>query len=256
MAASIKIDLNCDLGESFGRYVLGEDAAMMAWITSANVACGFHAGDPDVMAETVALTRQNRVALGAHPGYPDLQGFGRRAMRMTPREMTNTVSYQLGALEAIARLAGQDLVHVKPHGALYNLASQDLEAAQAIARAVAAFNPNLILVGLAASVLIDAGAAEGLRAANEGFPDRRYLPDGQLMPRTQKGAVIADPMAVAENALGLARSGIRVNGKAIRIDTLCLHGDNPQAVTNAKQVHLTLNEAGVKICPLKDVLGI
>ena len=256
MAVSIKIDLNCDLGESYGRYVLGEDAAMMAWITSANVACGFHAGDPDVMAETVSLTRKNGVALGAHPGYPDLKGFGRKAMRMTPQEMTHAVCYQMGALEAIARLAGLNLVHVKPHGALYNLAAQDIESAQAIARAVAGFNPALILVGLAGSALIEAGESAGLWTANEGFPDRRYMPDGQLVPRAKEGAVISDPKEVAENALQLARSGIQFGGKTVRIDTLCLHGDNPHAVDNAMLVYQTLKQAGIEICPLRGVLEI
>jgi UPF0271 protein len=224
---------------------------MMALVSSVNVACGFHAGDPDVMADTVSLAKKYGAALGAHPGYPDLQGFGRRRIQMEPRDIFNAICYQLGALEAFARLAGIKLRHVKPHGALYNLAAQDAAAAQAIAQAVFAFNPALILVGLAGSELIRMGKKVGCPVANEGFPDRVYLPDGQLMPRREVGAVITDPQEVASNALRLVVEGIKINDKAIRIETLCLHGDNPQAVENARAVRDTLESAGVEIRPLK-----
>lgn len=255
MDRHLTVDLNCDLGEGFGRYDLGEDAQMMQWISSANIACGFHAGDPVVMARTVSLAVEHGVALGAHPGYPDLGGFGRRAMVLSPHELTCAIDYQLGALEAFARVAGTALVHVKPHGALYNLAAREISTAQTIAQAVASYNPHLILVGLAGSALVQAGKEAGLRVANEGFPDRAYLKDGQLMPRGQPGALIADPEAVARNALRLVREGILFNGEKLGIDTLCLHGDNASAVENAQQVRRTLEEEGVVVCPLAQVLA-
>ena len=249
----VSIDLNCDLGESFGRYQLGEDAAMMALISSANVACGFHAGDPDVMTATISLAKQNGVALGAHPGYPDLQGFGRRDMALSGEEITNAILYQLGALSAFAQAAEIPLVHVKPHGALYNRAARDPIAAAAIARAVRQFNPELILVGLAGSALVRAGQEESLATANEGFPDRAYLPDGSLMPRSQNGAVITEPELVAQNALKLALEGISIAGERISIDTLCLHGDNLKAVANARAIRTALEEADIAILPLSEI---
>ena len=247
MDESLSVDLNCDLGESFGRYELGQDAAIMPLVTSANVACGFHAGDPSVMRSTVQLVKQNKVALGAHPGYPDLQGFGRRQIDLTSREVTDIVTYQVGALAAYATAEGIKLVHVKPHGALYNLASKDFVVAKAIAQAVHEIDPSLILVGLAGSVLVKAGEERGLKVANEGFPDRAYLPNGQLMPRTQDGAVIHQPQIVAANALRLVKQGLIVKGKKVQIDTLCLHGDNLNAVENARVVRLALEKGGVRI---------
>lgn len=247
------VDLNCDMGESFGRYELGQDAAVMPYITSANVACGFHAGDPGVMRRTVQLAKQHEVGLGAHPGYPDLQGFGRRRMEMSAKEITNIVTYQLGALTAFAAVEGISVMHVKPHGSLYNLASQDFIAAKAIAQAVHDFDPSLILVGLAGSMLVKAGEEVDLKVANEGFPDRAYLPDGQLMPRGQEGAVIHQPDIVAENALQLVQDGLKINGKKVKIDTLCLHGDNKNAVENARIVRQKLERAGIKISPMKNL---
>ncbi len=247
MAQPLSIDLNCDLGESFGRYELGQDAEIMALITSANIACGFHASDPSVMANTVALAKRHNVSLGAHPGYPDLQGFGRRAMHLSPNEIAYFVAYQVGALAAFARIAGLSLAHVKPHGALYNLASQDTEAARAIARAVAEYDPNLVLVGLAGSELVREAEAAGLRMAREGFPGRAYLPDGGLMPRAQPGAVISEPGAIAENAVRLVKQGIKKGKEKIKIDTLCLHGDHPEAANNARAVRQALEAEGVKI---------
>lgn len=247
MAPTMKIDLNCDLGESFGRYSLGEDAAMMALITSVNVACGFHAGDFRVMAYTVTLAAEYDVALGAHPGYPDLQGFGRRAMSFSSEEIRNLVIYQLGALAGFARVVGIPLVHVKPHGALYNQSAKDETVAEAIAQAVKSFDPELILVGLAGSLSVAVAQDAGLRVANEGFPDRAYLPNGQLVPRSQADAVLTDPEAVAVNALKLAKEGIIIAGQTIAIDTLCLHGDNPEAVENAKVVRRALESEGIAI---------
>lgn len=252
MVRTLAVDLNCDLGEGFGRYDLGDDAEMMKWITSANVACGFHAGDPDVMARTVALAKAHGVALGAHPGYPDLQGFGRRAMTLSPQALGHVLLYQLGALEAFARIVGTRMAHIKPHGALYNLAAADSITASAIAKAVAAYDPNLILVGLGGSELVRAGLEVGLRVANEGFPDRAYLVNGQLMPRDQEGALIQDPEQVARNALRLVTDGF--SGQPFRIDTLCLHGDHHHAVSNARLVRGTLEDAGVEIHPLGWIL--
>lgn len=250
MEKTLSVDLNCDLGESFGRYNLGADDAMMELITSANIACGFHAGDPSVMARTVSLAKQHGVALGAHPGYPDLQGFGRRQMGLTLEDITHILYYQMGALAAFAQSANLRLSHVKPHGALYNLAAQDVPVAQTIAAAVYAYDSALILVGLAGSALILAGEAAGLQVANEGFPDRAYLPNGQLMPRGQIGSVITDPDEVASHAVQLVKNGLTINGDQVRMDTLCLHGDHPHAVANAQRLRRALEDEGIMIRPL------
>lgn len=241
------MDLNCDMGESFGRYALGDDAAVMPFITSANIACGLHAGDPLVMAATVRLAREHGVAIGAHPGWPDLQGFGRRDMTVSPEEAEAFVLYQIGALSAFARREGMELRHVKPHGALYNQAVRDRVLADAIARAVKAFDPRLILVGLAGSAMIAAGREIGLHVANEAFPDRRYNPDGTLVSRRQPDAVLSSPEEVAAHAVSLAKEGIDFGGKRVRVDTLCLHGDNPHAADNARLVSEALFNAGIEI---------
>ena len=198
------IDLNCDLGESFGAYTIGADEAVMASISSANVACGYHAGDPSVMRRTVQLARDAGVAVGAHPGFPDLVGFGRRDMRIAPKDVEDLVLYQIGALAAIAHGGGIRLSHVKPHGALYNMAVKDRWLADAIARAVAAFDPSLILFGLPNSDLARAGQAAGLQVALEGFADRSYEPDESLTPRSRAGAVIHDVDVVVERAVRMA----------------------------------------------------
>ena len=255
MAKPLAVDLNCDLGEGFGRYHLGQDEAMMQWITSANIACGFHAGDPEVMERTVKWAQAHNVAVGAHPGYPDLQGFGRRNMDLSHQALSAAICYQLGALAAFTRMAGTQLVHVKPHGALYNLAARHNPTAVTIAEAVRAFDPQLILVGLAGSELVRAGQDARLPVANEGFPDRAYLLDGQLMPRSQAGALITEPDRVAENAVRLVTEGIAQDGEAIKIDTLCIHGDHESAVENARLVRQALERAGVEIKPLIEVLA-
>ncbi len=234
------IDLNCDLGESFGSYSLGNDAAIMPFITSANIACGLHAGDPLVMQATVRLAREHGVQIGAHPGWPDLQGFGRREMKIDPVEAEALVLYQIGALAAFVRAEGLELRHVKPHGALYNQAAKDAALAEAVARAAKRFSVDLVLVGLAGSGLLAAGRAIGLRVAGEAFPDRGYNPDGTLMSRNLPGAVLTDPQAIAANAIRLAREGIRFGDQKVIPETLCLHGDHPQAVENARQVHQAL----------------
>lgn len=247
--ATMRIDLNGDVGESFGRYTLGGDEALMPALTSANIACGFHAGDPGVMRATVDLARSHGVAIGAHPGFPDLVGFGRRALAASPREVEDLVLYQVGALAAIARAQGTRLRHVKPHGALYNQAASDLSLAEAVARAVAAFDPSLVLVGLSGSKLLEAGRHAGLGVAAEAFADRAYQSDGTLVPRDRPGAVLTDADTVAERALAMVRDravtaedGARVE---LAIDTLCLHGDTPAAASLAGRVREVLAAAGV-----------
>jgi UPF0271 protein len=243
----MKIDLNCDMGESFGSYVIGNDQAVMPLITSANIACGLHAGDPVVMRATVQLAKQHGVAIGAHPGWPDLQGFGRREMRLSVQEAEAFVSYQIGALAAIAEAEGLRLWHVKPHGALYNQAATDRALAEAIARAVQRFDKGLILVGLAGSAMIAAGLELGLRVANEGFPDRRYNPDGTLISRREPQAIIESAEEVAAQAVTLATHGIEFGGQRVPVDTLCLHGDNPSAAENARAVRKALAKAGIEV---------
>lgn len=255
----MKIDLNCDMGESFGQYKLGDDEAVMPFITSANIACGLHAGDPLVMQKTIRLAKKYGVAVGAHPGWPDLQGFGRREMNLSAEETEAFVLYQIGALTAFAKAESVELHHVKPHGALYNQAAKDRVLANAVARAVKAFSAGLILVGLAGSNLIEAGAELGLRVANEGFPDRNYNPDGTLVSRTvraashggkQPNAVIESPEEVAAHAVTLAREGIDFGGRRVRVDTLCLHGDNLHAAENAKSVREALTANGIQVMAL------
>jgi UPF0271 protein len=250
----MKIDLNCDMGESFGRYTLGHDAGLMPYVTSANVACGLHAGDPLVMERTVGLAREHGVGIGAHPGYPDLQGFGRRAMQLAPEEVEALVLYQIGALAAFA---GAELVHVKPHGALYNQAARDPALAQAIARAVARFSCRLILVGLANSFLIEAGLEAGLPVAREAFVDRAYEADGSLRSRRLPGAVLQDPAQAAAQAVRMARDGVVVayNGEEVRVQaqTMCLHGDTPAALEIAQAVRQALDAAGVQVTPLGEL---
>jgi UPF0271 protein len=250
-----KIDLNCDMGESYGRYRIGTDEPLMALITSANIACGYHAGDPLVMDRTVRLAAQYGVGIGAHPGFPDLLGFGRRQMQLEPEEIENYVLYQVGALAAFACSAGARLAHVKPHGALYNLAARDVEQARAIARGVARAGPDLIMVGLADSALVQAAREEGLRVASEGFADRAYNPDGTLRPRRLPGAVIEEPEVAASRAVRIARDGIvtAYTGEEIslHVDTICVHGDNPTAVDIAKTIRQKLEEAGIEVLSLE-----
>ena len=250
-----KIDLNCDMGEGFGAYRLGNDEALMGLVTSANIACGYHAGDPLVMDRTVRLAAQYGVGIGAHPGFPDLAGFGRRAMQLAPEEIENAVLYQVGALAAFARSVGSELAHVKPHGALYNMAAKDIEVAWAIARGVARAGEEIIVVGLAGSVMIEAALEAGLRVAREGFADRAYEADGSLRSRKLDGALIHDPETAAERAVRIARDGIAVayTGEEIplQVDTLCVHGDTPGAVEIVKAIRRRLEEAGVEVAPMR-----
>ena len=246
-----RIDLNSDLGESFGPWPMGQDERLMESITSANVACGFHAGDPSVMRRTIALARRHDVAVGAHPGFPDLVGFGRREMQASPQEVEDFVLYQVAALAGIAAAEGVRLQHVKAHGALYNMAARDRTLADAIARAVAAYDRSLILFGLPNSELLRAGAATGLPTAAEIFADRAYEPDGSLASRRKPGSVIHDPAQVVERAVAMVRDRavVATDGSTIPLaaDTLCLHGDTPGAAQLAKQIRAALESSGVVV---------
>jgi UPF0271 protein len=256
------IDLNCDMGEGFGRYSLGNDTAMLRVVTSANIACGMHAGDPRVMRQTVASAVEQGVAVGAHPGYPDLQGFGRRAMSIALEELEAILIYQLGALagfaQAVKRRAADrpatSLTHVKPHGALYNTAARDAVVAQAVAQAIAAFDPALIVVTLPNSALAESARSLGLAVAREGFADRAYQQDGTLVPRRQPGAVIHDPVVAAERAVRMVTEGKvkAITGEIIdlNIDTLCIHGDTPDALQIAQTLRKALEKASIEIRPL------
>jgi 5-oxoprolinase (ATP-hydrolysing) subunit A len=245
------IDLNSDVGESFGAYRIGADAEVMRSITSANVACGYHAGDPAVMRETVRLARDAGVAVGAHPGFPDLVGFGRRELRATPREVEDLVLYQVGALAAIAASEGVSLAHVKAHGALYNMAARDRSLADAIARAVFSFDRSLLLFGLPGSELLRAGAAAGLRVVSEGFADRAYAPDGSLAPRTLPGSVIHDAEEVVRRSLRMVTAGqvTATDGStlAFPVDTLCVHGDTTGAAELTRRLRDGLEAHGVAV---------
>ena len=247
------IDLNCDMGESFGAWTMGQDADVLEFVSSANIACGFHAGDPVTMRRTVAAAAARGVAIGAHPSLPDLAGFGRREMRVSSDDAYALTLYQVGALDAMARAAGARLSHVKPHGALYNMAAKDRELAEAIAAAVRDFDAALILVGLAGSALPRAGETAGLNVAHEAFADRRYEAGASLMARSKTGAVIDDIDTAVAQAIAIATRGEAdgPNGKVrIRADTICVHGDRPDAALFARRLRHELEAAGIVIAPL------
>lgn len=249
-----RIDLNGDVGESFGAYTIGYDEALLRHVTSANVACGFHGGDPSVMRQTVRLAVAGGVALGAHPGFPDLQGFGRREITLSAQEVEDLVAYQIGALAGVAAAEEARLHHVKPHGALYNMAARDRKVADAIARAVVAVDATLVLYGLSGSCLVEAGEAVGLRTAAEVFADRAYHTDGSLVSRDQPGAVIDNPKELVERAVRLVQEGsVPARGGdvvALRRDTICLHGDTPGAGQLAAQLRSGLEAAGIRVLPI------
>src|ERR1700757_5281069 len=250
------IDLNCDLGESFGRWVMGNDEAMIELATSVNVACGFHAGDADIMRRTVELAKARGVSVGAHPGYRDLHGFGRRPFPgMKAAEIENLVAYQIGALQAIATAAGHKVTHVKAHGALSNVACEDDTTAQAIANAIKAVDPNLVFVVLANSRLVQAGERANLPMVHEVFADRAYEDDGNLVSRRKPGAVLHDGKAIAERVVRMVQDGavVSVTGKVIkmRTDTVCIHGDTPGAVDIARDLRQALKGAKIDVAPFK-----
>jgi UPF0271 protein len=245
------VDLNADLGESFGTWRLGDDEALVQQLTSANLACGFHAGDFRVIEATVALCQRAGVAVGAQPGYPDLLGFGRRPMPFTPDEVESLVRYQIGALDGFCRAHGIEMQHVKPHGALYNQAAADPSLAGAVARAMARCSKVLPLLGRAGSEAMASAAADnGLRFVPEAFADRRYLADGSLQSRSEAGSVLTDPRAAAAQALAIVNGTVTaVDGSSVPIDaeSICCHGDTPGAVAIAAAVRQALTDAGVTL---------
>ena len=249
----ISIDLNADMGESFGAWTMGDDAALMPWITSANVACGFHAGDPSTVAATTALAARHGVAIGAHPGLPDLQGFGRRAMQVTEREVHDLVLYQAGAVRAFAEAAGARLHHVKAHGALYNMAAKDVALSRGLARAVQSLGDGVAIYVLAGSTMEQVSRDLGLDVRCEVFADRRYLPDGTLAPRTRPDALIVDEAESVAQVLRMVREGtlVAVDGSVVpvRADTVCIHGDKPTAVPFVKALRAALRDAAVAVAP-------
>lgn len=251
---ALRIDLNADVGESFGAYAIGPgsgDAGLMRSITSANVAAGFHAGDPSVLRETICTAKSHGVAVGAHPSFPDLVGFGRREMHVTPKDAEDFVLYQIAAVAGVASAEGVRLQHVKPHGALFNMAARDAALAAAIARATAAFDSSLMLFGLPDSELLKAGRAAGLRVAAEGFADRAYEADGSLVSRKKPGAVIHDAEVVVARAVRMAKEGtvIAVDGTIVTlaVQTICIHGDTPGADDLAAKLRAGLEAAGVTV---------
>jgi 5-oxoprolinase (ATP-hydrolysing) subunit A len=248
------VDLNCDMGESHGTHIVGNDAAILPFVTSINVACGFHGGDDDVMRITIEAALEHGVRIGAHPGLPDLEGFGRREMSVSAHEVYEMTATQVTRLSAIAQAAGTRIEHVKPHGALYNMAARTADLADAIARAVYDVDPTLIFVGLSGSALIDAGQRAALQTASEVFADRNYLRDGSLVPRTQPNALLTDATVAAARAVEmvLTRSVRSIEGTTVGLspDTICLHGDAPDAARFAQQISDALFAADITVRPI------
>ncbi len=245
------LDLNCDLGESFGAYTIGSDEAIIPYITSANIACGYHAGDPTVMHRSVALCRKYGVQVGAHPGLPDLMGFGRRKMQISPAEAADCVAYQIGALQAFCQAEGVPLHHVKPHGALYNMAAKDRALADAICRAVQKSAPGAILLALSGSEMVAAANAIGLPVACEVFADRGYQPDGTLVPRGQPGAMITDEGEAIARVARMVKEG-KVTARdgsevTLQADSVCVHGDGPKALAFVEKLRAALPAGGITL---------
>lgn len=256
VTTNTRIDFNSDIGESFGSYKLGLDEEVITCISSANIACGFHAGDPVWMRHTVELAERHNVGIGAHPAFPDLRGFGRRNMQVDPQELHADVVYQIGALTAFT--SNKKLQHVKPHGAMYNMAVKDEELARAICGAILHVEPDLILLALSGSRWVEIAEEMGLRVAREVFADRAIMPDGSLAPRSQPGSVLHDPTEIAERSLRMATEGVieAMDGSSIQVkaDSICLHGDTPGAIEMARVVRDTLENAGVEIVPLRELV--
>ena len=252
------IDLNSDMGESFGAYRIGNDEGIIQHITSTNVACGYHAGDPMVMDKVVRMAKERGVAVGAHPGYPDLMGFGRRNMVCSPKEVKAYIQYQLGALMAFTAAHGVKLQHCKPHGSLYNMAGKDMDLAMAIAEGIYSVDKDVILLGLAGSKMLEAGKQVGLRVASEVFADRAYQADGSLVPRSKPGAVIHDKDEAIARTIRMVTEGkvTAITGEEVSIDahSICVHGDNPSAVEFVKNIRAKLEAEGVTIAPIADIV--
>lgn len=253
-----RVDLNSDLGESFGRYTLGMDDRVIPLISSANVACGYHASDPVMMEKTIAMAKEAGVRVGAHPGYPDLMGFGRRNMNVSPAEAKAYVLYQLGALDAFCRANGMKLQHVKPHGAFYNMAAKDYALAKAICEGIAAFDRNLIVLALSGGELARAAADVGLRTAQEVFADRAYEEDGTLVDRRKDGAMVTDEDIAIARVIRMVKEGkvTAITGRDIdiRADSVCVHGDGAKALAFVEKIRARLSEEGVAICPLDEIV--
>lgn len=253
------IDINADIGEGFGAYAMGNDEALMKYISSVNIACGWHAGDANIMAKTVALAIEHDVAIGAHPGFLDLQGFGRRKMEVTPEELKNQVIYQVGALEAFVKAKGGKLQHIKPHGAMYNMAAKDKELALAISEAIYELNPSYILLGLAGSKLIEAAKEVGLPYAREVFADRSYRKDGSLVPRNLEGAMIEDEeeaiLRVKKMIEDEKVKTIEGNEIFLQADSVCVHGDSENSLFFAKKLRYGLENQNIKIQKIQTVIG-
>ncbi len=252
-----RVDLNCDLGESFGAYVMGMDDKVIPFITSANVACGYHASDPVVMEKTVGLCKTHNVSVGAHPGFPDLMGFGRREMRLTPAEAKAYMLYQIGALDGFCRAAGLKLNHVKPHGALYNMAARDTALARAICQAIREYDRTLVLLALAGSEMVRTAQEMGLPVAQEVFADRGYEEDGSLVSRQKPGAMITDGEEAIARVVRMVTEGkVRaVTGRDIpvRADSVCIHGDGEHALAFAQRIREALTSSGVRLMPLQEL---
>ncbi|MCU9614744.1 5-oxoprolinase subunit PxpA [Caldibacillus lycopersici] len=248
---TLSIDINCDLGESFGTYIKGQDAKVMKYITSANIACGYHAGDHNIMYETVKMAVENNIAIGAHPGFQDIIGFGRRELQITPNEVYNLMLYQMGALQSFAQVLGGKLHHVKPHGALYNMAAKDENIAEAIVRAVCDMDAKLILYGLSGSILTRLGRQHGLQVAEEVFADRSYQKDGSLTPRSNPRALIQNDQEVAIRVIRMIREGkvLSLGGEdiSIKADSVCIHGDAPTTLAFVKILHTYLEQEDIHI---------
>ncbi len=255
----LKVDINCDLGESYGSFKVGSDTQIMKYITSANVACGFHAGDPVTIEQTITTAKKHNVAVGAHPGYPDLMGFGRREMQLTGTEARNYVIYQVSALQGFAKVAGISIQHVKPHGAMYNTALKNEELAKAIAEAVKELNRGLIIFAPRKSAMAKEAAKAGLRVAYEFFADRAYNMDGSLVSRKQFNALIEEPAKVVARAVRAVKENVveAVNGETVElgeVHTICVHGDTPAAVKLVEALHKGLTKAGVEVKPVSDFI--
>jgi len=248
------IDLNCDMGESFGRYTFGCDADVMPLISSANIACGFHAGDPVVMRKTVQLAVEHGVGIGAHPAFPDLSGFGRRNMQLSPAELRDAVIYQLGALQGMARVAGAAMQHVKTHGAMYTMAAYDEDMSKTLVDAIVTFDENLIVFGLSGSRFLEIARQAGLKVAREAFADRAYVDDGTLVSRRHPGAVIIETGKIIDRVLEMVEGHTvtSITGAEIHleVDTICVHGDTPGAVEHIRHISAALRKEGIKIVPV------
>lgn len=251
-----KVDLNCDMGESFGSYKMGNDAEILGYVTSANIACGFHAGDPSTMRKTVKLALEKNVGIGAHPGLQDLVGFGRRNMALSPQEAYDLTIYQIGALAGFVKAEGGRLQHVKSHGALYNMAVKNAALSEAIAEAVYKIDPELVLFGLSGSEIIKAGEKIGLRTANEVFSDRTYQPDGSLTPRTQSNALITEPEIAIEQVIRMVKENkvatVENIDAQLQAETICIHGDGIHALEFAIQISTSLKRAGIEIVKVSE----